>query len=57
MNPEFRTGGEGSPEAFFGQVLTMFATWVADQEIKATKFADPGKTLLGRRQERLLFGT
>ena len=23
---------QGSPEAFFGQVLTMFAAWVADQE-------------------------
>ena len=28
---------EGSPEAFFGQVLTMFAAWVADQELQSIK--------------------
>ena len=28
---------EGSPEAFFGQVLTMFAAWVADQELQSVK--------------------
>ena len=28
---------DGSPEAFFGQVLTMFAAWVADQELESTK--------------------
>ena len=28
---------EGSPEAFFGQVLTMFAAWVADQELESIK--------------------
>ena len=28
---------EGSPEAFFGQVLTMFAVWVADQELESIK--------------------
>ena len=28
---------EGSPEAFFGQVLTMFAAWVADQELASIK--------------------
>ena len=28
---------EGSPEAFFGQILTMFAAWVADQELKSVK--------------------
>ena len=27
----------GSPEAFFGQVLTMFAAWVADQELESVK--------------------
>ena len=27
----------GSPEAFFGQVLTMFAAWVADQELASIK--------------------
>ena len=26
----------GSPEAFFGLVLTMFAAWVADQELEST---------------------
>ena len=30
-------GDEGSPEAFFGQILTMFAAWVADQELKSVK--------------------
>ena len=28
---------EGSPEAFFGQVLVMFAAWVADQELQSIK--------------------
>ena len=28
---------EGSPEAFFGQVLVMFAAWVADQELQSVK--------------------
>ena len=28
---------EGSPEVFFGQVLTMFAAWVADQELASIK--------------------
>ena len=28
---------EESPEAFFGQVLTMFAAWVADQELQSIK--------------------
>ena len=28
---------EGSPEAFFGQVLVMFAAWVADQELESIK--------------------
>ena len=28
---------EGSPQAFFGQVLTMFAAWVADQELASIK--------------------
>ena len=26
---------EGSPEAFFGQILTMFAAWMADQELES----------------------
>ena len=29
--------GEGSPEAFFGQILTMFAAWVADQELESVR--------------------
>ena len=28
---------EGSPEAFFGQVLVLFAAWVADQELESIK--------------------
>ena len=28
---------EASPEAFFGQILTMFAAWVADQELQSVK--------------------
>ena len=28
---------EGSPEAFFGQVLVMFTAWVADQELQSVK--------------------
>ena len=28
---------EGSPEAFFCQVLTLFAAWVADQELASIK--------------------
>ena len=28
---------DGSPEAFFGQVLTIFAAWVADQELESMK--------------------
>ena len=28
---------DGSPEAFFGQILTMFAAWVADQELESVK--------------------
>ena len=28
---------EGSPEAFFGQVLVMFAAWVADQKLQSVK--------------------
>ena len=29
--------GECSPEACFGQILTMFAAWVADQELESIK--------------------
>ena len=28
---------EGSPEECFGQILTMFAAWVADQELQSVK--------------------
>ena len=27
----------GAPESFFGQILTMFAAWVADQELESIK--------------------
>ena len=40
---------EGSPESFFGQVLVMFAAWVADQELESikrrTRARQQGKTL------------
>ena len=31
----------GTSEAFFGQILTMFAAWVADQELESVKAPDP----------------
>ena len=34
---QYLEADEGSPEAFFGQILTMFAAWVADQELESTK--------------------
>ena len=34
---QYLEADEGSPEAFFGQVLTMFAAWVADQELASIK--------------------
>ena len=27
----------GAPRVFFGQILTMFAAWVADQELESIK--------------------
>ena len=33
----FLEADEGSPEAFFAQVLVMFAAWVADQELQSIK--------------------
>ena len=41
---------EGSPEAFFGQVLVMFAAWVADQELQSVKRRT--KEGLGRAREQ-----
>ena len=34
---QYLEADEGSPEAFFGQVLVMFAAWVADQELESVK--------------------
>ncbi len=34
---QYLEADEGSPEAFFGQVLVMFAAWVADQELQSVK--------------------
>ena len=34
---QYLEADEGSPEAFFGQILTMFAAWVADQELESIK--------------------
>ena len=35
--PRYLEADEGSPEAFFGQVLVMFTAWVADQELQSVK--------------------
>ena len=34
---QYLEADEGSPEAFFGQVLIMFAAWVADQELESMR--------------------
>ena len=34
---QYLEADEGSPESFFGQVLVMFAAWVADQELESIK--------------------
>ena len=34
---QYLEADEGSPEAFFGQILTMFAAWVADRELESIK--------------------
>ena len=34
---QYLDADEGSPESFFGQVLVMFAAWVADQELESIK--------------------
>ena len=45
---------EGSPEAFFGQVLTMFAVWVADQELASIKRRTRDGLDRARRQGKVL---
>jgi putative DNA-invertase from lambdoid prophage Rac len=45
---------EGSPEAFFGQVLTMFAAWVADQELASIKRRTRDGLERARRQGKVL---
>ena len=34
---QYLEADEGSPESFFGQILVMFAAWVADQELQSVK--------------------
>ena len=34
---QYLEADEGSPEAFFGQILAMFAAWVANQELESIK--------------------
>ena len=45
---------EGSPESFFGQVLTMFAAWVADQELESIKRRTREGLERARRQGKTL---
>ena len=45
---------EGSPEAFFGQILTMFAAWVADQELQSVKRRTKEGLERAREQGRVL---
>ena len=45
---------EGSPEAFFGQVLVMFAAWVADQELQSVKRRTKEGLERAREQGRVL---
>ena len=45
---------EGSLEAFFGQVLTMFAAWVADQELASIKRRTRDGLERARRQGKVL---
>ena len=44
----------GSPEAFFGQVLTMFAAWVADQDLASIKRRTRDGLERARQQGRAL---
>ena len=45
---------EGSPESFFGQVLIMFAAWVADQELESVKRRTRDGLERARRQGKTL---
>ena len=45
---------EGSPEAFFGQVLVLFAAWVADQELASIKRRTRDGPERARRQGKVL---
>ena len=45
---------EGSPEAFFGQILTMFVAWVADQELESIKRRTRDGLERARRQGKAL---
>ena len=45
---------EGSPESFFGQVLIMFAAWVADQELQSVKRRTRDGLERARRQGKTL---
>ena len=45
---------EGSPDAFIGQVLTMFAAWVADQELASIKRRTRDGLKRARRQGKVL---
>ena len=45
---------EGSPEAFFGQVLVMFTAWVADQELQSVKRRTKEGLERAREQEKVL---
>ena len=43
-----------APEAFFGQVLTMFAAWVADQELQSVKRRTKEELERAREQGKIL---
>ena len=45
---------ESSPEAFVGQVLVMFAAWVADQELQSVKRRTREGLELAREQGKVL---
>ncbi len=45
---------EGSLEAFFGQVLVMFAAWVADQELQSVKRRTKDGLERAREQRKVL---
>ena len=45
---------DGSPDAFFGQILTMFAAWVADQELQSVKRRTKDGLERARQQGKIL---